>query len=108
MPPDDSKDAKASSVRARVHATKEDAIAQIAAIDAAMGYPRTEPGIRRGLPDSIWAESITTTSACEPVELDAGGWGVPAESLERAGLDARDAVDVAPKVRDGTAPVVKP
>lgn len=99
MPPDDPKGEKATGMRAQVHASKAAARAQVAAINAALGYPRTEQGIRRGAPDSIWPESITTTSECEPLELDDGTWCVPAASIERAGLDARTARDVNPKVR---------
>lgn len=100
MPPDDLKAEKSTAtVRMQVHASKAAAQAQVATINTALGYPRTERGIRRGAPGSVWPESITTTSECEPLELDDGTWGVRAVSLERANIDATGARDVKPKVR---------
>lgn len=82
-------------MRAVVHPTKASAEAQIAELNAARGYPKIEPGIRYG--GGIFADSITTTSECAPVELKSGGWGVPADALERGGFETKTAIDVEAK-----------
>jgi hypothetical protein len=72
-------------------AAKASAEAKIREIDAAHGYPRTEVGTRIG--GGRHVDFVTTTTDDEPVQLADGTWGVAAERVVLAGLDARDAVE---------------
>lgn len=83
------------SIRAKVYATRAEAAAEIAIEDSHRRYPRTSRGLRSG--SGIFADSITTASTVEPIELEGGGWGVPAEALTAGTLDASTARDVSPK-----------
>ncbi len=72
-------------------AAKDAAEAKIREIDAAKGYPRTEVGTRIG--GGRHVESVTTITDDEPVQLADGSWGVSADRVALAGLDARAAVE---------------
>ena len=98
-------------IRGKVYATRLEAAAAIALENAHRGYPRTEPGIRRGA--GIFAASITTVAAAEPIEVVGGGYAVPLEALTAPELDAtgaRDVVRVEPAIALVTdpEPVVEP
>ncbi len=94
------------SIRAKVYGTEREARDAIAIEDAYRGYPRTEPGTRRG--GGIFADSITTTSAADLIEV-VGGFAVPLEALTAPEIDKADAVDVErldPERVEEPAPIV--
>jgi hypothetical protein len=70
-------------------ATKAEAEAEVAKINVAKGYPRTEQGTRIG--GGRHVETITTTTDDEPIEIVGGTWGVAADRLTAAGIDAKEA-----------------
>lgn len=71
-------------MRATTHASRDAALLEIARIDAARGYPRTEPGVRVGV--GIFPATITTITDQAPVELRDGTWAVDADRTEAAGI----------------------
>jgi hypothetical protein len=70
-------------MRVRVYPSEAEAMAEIDAIDVAMGLPRVEVGAMIG--GGRHVEAIYTRSACAPIELDGGGWGIEAARISRAG-----------------------
>lgn len=95
-------------IRAKTYATEREARDAIAIEDTHRGYPRTEPGIRRG--SGLFAPSITTISAAEPFEIEGGGYAVPIEAMTAPELDTKNALDVKrrePSITLASAPVVR-
>jgi len=78
---------KIKKEQAEQFATKAEAEAKIAEINAVHGYPRVEQGTRIG--GGRHVETITTLTDDEPVQIAGGAWGVRAERLTRAGLDTK-------------------
>lgn len=86
-------------MRATIHASRDAALAEIAKIDVAKGYPRTEVGVRSG--GGRHVDTVTTATDHEPVELRDGLWAVDADRAEAAGvalMKATRTVDQAERV----------
>ena len=85
-------------MRAIAKATKAEAEALIAQIDAERGFPRTEVGIRVG--GGRHVDTITTVTDTVPVRLKDGTWAVRADRLALAGLATTGERDVKADIDD--------
>jgi len=80
-------------MQAKVYATKGAANTAIGQVNATLGYPRTEVGVRVG--GGRHVASITTTTCAAPVELKDGTFAVDVEQLrKRFAVAEKDVLDV--------------
>lgn len=87
-------------MRARTVATKAEADALIAQIDAAHGLPRTERGTRVG--GGRHVESITTVTDTVPIRLRDGSWAVRSDRLSLARLPVTGERDIKAEIEEPT------
>lgn len=90
-------------MEAKVYATKAGALTVIGQVNAALGYPRTEVGVRVG--GGVHVPTITTTTAAHPVPLKDGTFAVRADVLRlRFAVAQKDLIDVTPNSMKESAP----
>lgn len=90
-------------MQAKVYATKAGALTVIGQVNATLGYPRTEVGVRVG--GGVHVPTITTTTAAAPIALKDGTFAVQADALRlRFAVAEKDLIDVTPDSMKGSAP----